>query len=285
MIGTWNYPVRIEFGPGSISKLGAAATELGMKRPLFVTDPGLAKLDIAANARQVVRDSGLTTTLFCDIQRNPTGDDVARGKALFREAECDGVIAFGGGASLDVGKAIALIANQTLSLWAFDDTPSWSAGEPDKIVPCIGVPTTAGTGSEVGRASVIVDSVAQTKRIIFHPDMVPNRVIADPELTVGLPPRMTAAVGMDALSHNIEALLSPTFHPMGDGIALQGIRLVFSNLRRAVEDGSDIEARANMMAASTMGAVAFQKGLGVMHALAHPSALCTICITDCSTPS
>jgi len=254
-----------------VAELPEAAAELGIQRPLFVTDPVLAELDVCRGALEVLARAEVPTTTFSNICRNPTGDDVSAGVQALEENGCDGVIAFGGGAALDVAKAVALMAGQSRPLWDFEDVgDNWTRVDPAGMVPCVAVPTTSGTGSEVGRAAVIVEMATHTKRIVFHPGMLPGRVIADPELTVGLPAGVTAAVGMDALSHNLEALCAPGWHPLADGIAVEGIRLVEQGLERAYADGRDLRARGWMMAASTMGATAFQKGLGAMHALAHP---------------
>jgi len=271
MIGNWNYPTPIRFGAGRIAELPDACRELGMKRPLLVTDPGLAALPIVSEALQINDAADLPTALFSAVTANPTGADVTAGLSVFRSEGCDGVIAFGGGSALDVGKAVGLMAHQTRPLWDFEDIGDyWTRVDTDAMAPVVAVPTTSGTGSEVGRCSVIVDTETHTKKIIFHPGMLPGRVVADPGLTVGLPAHITAAVGMDALSHNLEALCAPGFHPMAAGIAVEGIRLIANSLRRAVADGTDIDARSEMMVASTMGATAFQRGLGAMHALSHP---------------
>ena len=274
MRGNWNYPTPIRFGAGRISELPDACRAMGMNSPLLVTDPGLAKLDIVARALEINRLGGLPTGLFAQVSANPVGADVDAGVAAYVAGGHDGVIAFGGGAALDVGKAVALMVGQTRPLWDFEDVADWyTRVNVAGMAPVVAVPTTSGTGSEVGRASVIVDDASgplPVKKIIFHPRMLPGLVIADPELTVGLPAHITAAVGMDALSHNLEAYLSPVFHPLAEGVSIEGIRLVDRYLARAVADGADIEARAGMLAASTMGAAAFQKGLGAMHALSHP---------------
>ncbi|MCV6604311.1 MAG: iron-containing alcohol dehydrogenase [Porticoccaceae bacterium] len=267
----WNYPNSIRAGAGRIDELASACTTLGVQSPLLVTDPGLASLPMIADAMTLCQAAGLGVALFSDIAGNPTGGHVEAGVNAFRDGNHDGVIAFGGGSALDAGKAIALMSGQQRPLWDFEDVgDNWTRVNPQGVVPVVAVPTTAGTGSEVGRASVITDADQHVKKIIFHPAMLPGQVILDPQLTVGLPPHITAATGMDALSHNLEALCAPGFHPMADGIALEGIRLVRDYLPRAVADGNDLEARLNMLTASTMGATAFQKGLGGMHALAHP---------------
>jgi len=269
--GNWSYPTQIIFGPGQISKLAQACKSLGMTRPLLVTDPGLAALPMVRDAIAANEAAGLPTGLFSDVKPNPVGKNVTDGVAVYKAGDHDGVIAFGGGSGLDAAKAIALMAGQTRPLWDFEDVgANWQRADPDGIAPIVAVPTTAGTGSEVGRASVIVQEDTHTKKIIFHPKMLPGVVISDPELTLGLPPHITAATGMDALAHNLEAYCAPGYHPMADGIAVEGTRLVKEFLPRAVAEGSDIEARANMMAAASMGATAFQKGLGAIHSLSHP---------------
>ena len=269
--GNWNYPTAVQFGAGRIIELPDACVSLGIRKPLLVTDPGLASLPMVQSVLDTLRARGLEPVLFGEAQPNPEGENVALGLSWFKSHQCDGVIPFGGGSALDVGKTIALMAGQTRELWDFIDVgDNWTRVDPNGIAPMVAVPTTAGTGSEVGRASVIIRESTRTKCIIFHPRMLPERVICDPLLTVGLPPKLTAAVGMDALSHNLEAYCAPGYHPLADGIAAEGIRLVAEHLETVVSDGQNIEARAGMMSASLMGATAFQKGLGAMHALAHP---------------
>ena len=269
--GNWNYPTAIRFGAGRIAELPQACREMGMKRPLLVTDPGLAALPMIADALDHCRAEGLGSELFADVQGNPVEANVVAGVAAFREGGHDGVIAFGGGSALDVGKAVGLMIGQIRPIWDFEDREDWyTRVNVDGMAPVVAVPTTSGTGSEVGRSSVITDERDHTKKIIFHPRMLPSLVIADPELTLGLPPHITAAVGMDALSHNIEAFCSPFYHPMAQGIALEGMRLIKEWLPAACSEGDNVTARAHMMVASTMGAAAFQKGLGAMHALSHP---------------
>jgi alcohol dehydrogenase class IV len=269
--GNWNYPTSIRFGAGRIAELPEACTSLGMRRPLLVTDPALARLPMVADAVQSCREAGLHCEVFAELQANPVEVNVTAGVDAFRRGAHDGVIAFGGGSALDTAKAIALMVGQTRPLWDFEDREDWyTRVDTARMAPVVAVPTTAGTGSEVGRASVITDTRDHTKKIIFHPRMLPALVILDPELTVGLPPKITAAVGMDALSHNLEAYCAPGFHPLADGIAVEGMRLVKEYLPRAVANGADLEARANMLVASSMGATAFQKGLGAMHSLSHP---------------
>ncbi len=269
--GNWNYPTPIRFGPGRISELPEACRELGMQRPLLVTDSALAALPMVTRAVEHCREAGLACGLYSEVQGNPVAANVDGGVAAYRSGEHDGVIAFGGGSGLDAAKAIALMVGQSRPIWDFEDRADWwTRANAEAIAPIIAVPTTSGTGSEVGRASVITDLTDHTKKIIFHPRMLPGLVILDAELTAGLPAPLTAAVGMDALSHNLEAYCSPVYHPMAHGIALEGMRLIGDWLPRAVADGTDLEARAHMQVASTMGATAFQKGLGAMHSLSHP---------------
>ena len=271
LIGNWNYPTAIRFGAGRIKELPKACREMGMVRPLLVTDPGLAGLPMIKHAVDGCCAAGLGCKLFADVQGNPVEANVTGGVAAFHDGDHDGVIAFGGGSALDVGKAVALMVGQSRPMWDFEDREDFfTRVNVDGMAPVVAVPTTSGTGSEVGCASVITDGRDHTKKIIFHPSMLPGLVIADPELTLGLPPDMTAAVGMDALSHNLEAYCSPFYHPMAQGLALEGMRLIKVWLPTACRQGSDVTARAHMMAASTMGAAAFQKGLGAMHAMSHP---------------
>lgn len=270
LIGDWNYPNSIRAGVGRIKELADACQNLNIQAPLLVTDPGLANLPMIEQAMKQCQNAGLNCGLFSNLQGNPTGQNVTDGVTAYNAGKHDSVIAFGGGSSLDTGKAIALMVGQNADLWDFEDVgDNWTRANAAAIVPIIAIPTTAGTGSEVGRASVITDEHHQVKRIIFHPQMLPSIVILDAELTTGLPPHITASTGMDALSHNLEAFCAPSYHPMADGIALEGIRLVKDYLPRAFINGQDMEARSQMLVASTMGATAFQKGLGAMHALAH----------------
>jgi hypothetical protein len=267
----WNYPTAVRTGAGRIAELAGACRELGMSSPLLVTDPGLAGLPMVKDAVEDCEEQGLGISVFSDIKPNPTGENVEAGVEYYRSGGHDGVIAFGGGSGLDAGKAVALMAGQSRPLWDFEDVgDNWLRADAGAIAPIVALPTTAGTGSEVGRASVITDVANHVKKIIFHPKMLPQIVILDPELTFGLPPMITAATGMDALSHNLEAYSSPLYHPMAEGIAVQGIFLVREHLKTAVENGADLEARTQMLVASCMGATAFQRGLGAMHALAHP---------------
>ena len=269
--GNWNYPTSIKFGAGRIVELPEHCRSLGMKRPLLVTDAGLAALPMVANAAQLCRDAGLGCEVFSDVQPNPVESNVTAGVAAFRAGGHDGVIAFGGGSALDAAKAIALMVGQTRPIWDFEDREDWfTRVNVAGMAPVVAVPTTSGTGSEVGRASVLTDLRDHMKKIIFHPKMLPAIVLEDPELTVGLPAHITAAVGMDALSHSLEAYCAPGYHPMAEGIAVEGMRLIKDWLPRAVSNGSDLEARSHMLIASSMGATAFQKGLGAMHSLSHP---------------
>ena len=261
----------MRFGAGRIKELPEACRSLGMQRPLLITDPALAALPMVQDTLEICRAAGLPCGLFSDVQGNPVEANVSAGVQAFKDGGHDGVIAFGGGSGLDAAKAVALMVGQTRPIWDFEDREDWwTRINPDGMAPVVAVPTTAGTGSEVGRASVITDERDHTKKIIFHPKMLPAIVIADPELTLGLPAHITAATGMDALSHNLEAFCSPLFHPMAEGIAVEGMRLIKDWLPLAVADGSHLTARANMLVASSMGATAFQKGLGAMHSLSHP---------------
>ncbi len=267
----WSYPTRVLFGPGRISELAAACAEAGIKRPLLVTDRGLRDLGITRRALDLLEEAGLGRAIFSDVDPNPTDRNMEDGLRAFREGGHDGVVAFGGGSGLDLGKMVAFMSAQTRPVWDFEDIGDWwTRANSDGIAPIVAVPTTAGTGSEVGRASVITNSQSHVKKIIFHPKVLPRVTISDPELTVDLPPAITAGTGMDAFAHCLEAYCAEFFHPMSQGIALEGMRLVNEYLPRAYRDGHDIEARANMMAAASMGAVAFQKGLGAIHSLSHP---------------
>jgi alcohol dehydrogenase class IV len=266
----WNYPTSIRFGPGRIKELAEACSEIGISKPLLVTDPGIAKLPILEQALTATAGGGMPAEVFSAVDANPVGENVDAGVEAYRGGGHDGVIAMGGGSALDAAKAIALMAGQNRPLWDFEDVgDNWTRVRAEGMAPVVAVPTTSGTGSEVGRASVITQTATATKKIIFHPGMLPSRVICDPALTIGLPAHITAAVGMDALSHNLEAFCAPSNHPLADGIALEGMRLVHGYLEQAVHTPSDIRARSAMMSASLMGATAFQKGLGAMHSMAH----------------
>jgi len=272
LTGNWGYPTSIRFGAGRIRELPEACRELGIARPLLVADPVLAALPMVAEAVATCEEAGLRCSVFADVRGNPVEANVQDGVAALRDGDHDGVIAFGGGSALDAGKAVALMVGQSRPIWDFEDREDWwTRVEEAGMVPVVAVPTTSGTGSETGRASAITDTRGDhVKRIIFHPAMMPGRVILDPELTVGLPAPLTAAVGMDALSHCLEAFSSPVFHPLAQGIALEGMRLVHGALPAAVADGADLAARARMQVAASMGSTAFQKGLGAMHSLSHP---------------
>lgn len=267
----WSYPTAIRFGAGRIAELPDACADAGISKPLLVTDRGLADLLITARALDSLEAAGLGRALFADVDPNPNEINLAAGIDAFRAGGHDGVIAFGGGSGLDLGKMVAFMSGQTRPVWDFEDVGDWwTRADASAIAPNVAVPTTAGTGSEVGRASVITNSATHEKKIIFHPKVLPSVVIADAELTVGMPPAITAGTGMDAFAHCLEAYCSPFYHPMSQGIALEGMRLVKAYLPRAYNAPDDLEARAHMMSAAMMGATAFQKGLGAIHALSHP---------------
>ena len=267
----WSYPTAVRFGPGRIAELPDSLAAARISKPLFVTDPGLVDLPIVATALGILTRAKVPFAVFSKVDGNPTLKNLEDGIAAYKAGGHDGVIAFGGGSGMDVGKLIAFMSGQTRPVFDFEDREDWwTRANADGIAPIVAVPTTAGTGSEVGRAAVVTDPSDHTKKIIFHPLMLPKVVIADPELTIGLPPAITAWTGMDALSHCLESYCSPFFHPLGEGIALEGMRLVKEWLPVAVADGRNINARAFMLAASSMGAVAFQKGLGAMHSMSHP---------------
>jgi len=264
----WNYPTTMWVGENRIKDISLACKTLNIKRPLLVTDSDLANSEIV---KKTLEHLNIGVEIYSNVKGNPTGTNVIEGVNFYKKKNCDGVIAFGGGSGLDVGKAIAFMSGQTLSIWEFEDIgDNWKKANSDNIAPIIAVPTTAGTGSETGRASVILNEETGVKKIIFHPKFLPSIVILDPMLTVGLPPKITAATGMDALAHNLEAYCAPGFHPMADGIALEGIKLIKDWLLEAVSNGSNVEARMNMLTAASMGSTAFQKGLGAIHSLSHP---------------
>lgn len=271
LTANWSYPTSIRFGAGRISELGEACKAAGISRPLLVTDPGIAPLPITARAVEVVREAGFEVAVFSDVQPNPTAANVEAGLHVLRDGGHDGVIAFGGGSGLDASKTVAFMKGQTRPMWDFEDIGDWwTRADPDGIAPVVAVPTTAGTGSEVGRASVITNEETETKKVIFHPKMLPVEVICDAELTVDLPAHITAGTGMDAFAHCLEAYCAPSYHPMSEGIAVEGLRLVKEFLPKAFKDGHDLEARGHMLSAAAMGATAFQKGLGAIHSLSHP---------------
>ena len=267
----WNYPTSVWFGAGRIAELPDAVKAAGSARPLVVTDPNLARLPMLADALSSLRAAGVSAALFNDIRPNPVEANVTAGVAAFRAGGHDGVVALGGGSALDAGKLVAFMTAQSRPVWDFEDVGDWwTRANAEGIAPIVAVPTTAGTGSEVGRAAVVTDEATQTKKVIFHPRMMPRIALCDPRLTAGMPPAITAGTGMDALAHSLEAYCGSFYHPLADGIAAEGVRLVKENLARAVKDGGDLDARAQMMAAAAMGATAFQKGLGAIHALSHP---------------
>jgi len=267
----WNYPTTMWVGENRINDISLACLTLNIKKPLLVTDNNLANSKIVKKTLDNLTNQNIKAEIYSNVKGNPTGTNVSEGVIYYKDKNCDGVIAFGGGSGLDVGKAIAFMSGQKLSIWDFEDVgDNWTKANSDKIAPIIAVPTTAGTGSETGRASVILNEDTGVKNIIFHPKFLPSIVILDPLLTVGLPPKITAATGMDALAHNLEAYCAPSFHPMADGIALEGMKLIKKSLIEAVKNGSNIEARMNMLTAASMGSTAFQKGLGAIHSLSHP---------------
>jgi alcohol dehydrogenase class IV len=271
LTANWSYPTTIRFGSGRISEIADACANAGIKKPLLVTDRGLASMEITTNTLDLLEAAGLGRAIFAEVDPNPNEKNAEAGVRAFKDGGHDGVIAFGGGSGLDLGKLVAFLAGQTRPLWDFEDVDDWwTRADSDAIAPIVAVPTTAGTGSEVGRASVITNSVSEEKKIIFHPKILPTVVICDPELTVGMPRTITAGTGLDAFAHCVEAFCSPHYHPMSQGIALEGMRLVKEYLPRAYADGTDTAARAHMMSAAAMGATAFQKGLGAIHALSHP---------------
>ena len=267
----WNYPTTMWVGENRIKDLAIACKSLSISKPLIVTDNGLAKSKIILNSLNLLKDNNFSVELFSNFVGNPTGTNVNEGVKFYKKNKCNGIIAIGGGSGLDVGKAIAFMSGQTLPIWEFEDVgDNWTKANSDKIAPIIAVPTTAGTGSETGRASVILNEETEVKNIIFHPKFLPSIVILDPVLTLSLPANITATTGMDALAHNLEAYCAPGFHPMADGISLEGMRLINKWLLEEVNDGSNLEARMNMLTAASMGSTAFQKGLGAIHSLSHP---------------
>ncbi|EEE46257.2 iron-containing alcohol dehydrogenase [Roseibium alexandrii] len=271
LTANWSYPTAMRFGAGRISEIADACKASGISKPLLVTDKGLASMDITTKTLDLLDAAGLGRGLFSEVDPNPTDLNAGEGVKVYQEGGYDGVVAFGGGSGLDLAKVIAFMAGQTRPLWDFEDIGDWwTRANADAIAPIVAVPTTAGTGSEVGRASIITKVDTAEKKIIFHPKMLPSVVICDPELTVGMPKFLTAGTGLDAFAHCVEAYSSPHYHPMSQGIALEGMRLVVDYLPRAYADGTDLEARGHMMSAAAMGATAFQKGLGAIHALSHP---------------
>ena len=267
----WNYPTTIWLGENRIQELNIACQNLNIKRPLFVTDKDLFELNIVKDVLKNLSKTYKDINFFSNFTGNPTGDNVEEGVKTYNSNNCDGVIAFGGGSGIDVGKAIAFMCGQTRPIWDFEDIGDyWTRADHNKISPIIAVPTTAGTGSETGRASAIINKKTGIKKIIFHPKILPSIVILDPVLTLDLSPRLTAATGMDALAHNLEAFCAPGYHPMADGIALEGMRLIKKSLKTAFKNGKDLDARSDLLTAASMGSTAFQKGLGAIHSLSHP---------------
>ena len=267
----WNYPTTLWVGENRVKDLHTACKNLNINNPLFVTDKDLINLPFVKNVISDLNSYFKNLTIFSDFSGNPIGENVDEGTNIYKKNNCDGVIAFGGGSGLDVGKAIAFMAGQTRPIWDFEDIGDyWKRADEKNIAPIIAVPTTAGTGSETGRASAIINKETGVKKIIFHPKFLPSIVILDPVLTIDLSPRLTAATGMDALAHNLEAFCAPGFHPMADGIAIEGIKLIKKSLLIAVNDGNNLEARLDLLAAASMGSTAFQKGLGAIHSLSHP---------------
>ena len=267
----WNYPTSVWVGENRIKDLPEACKNLSISKPLFVTDKDLINLNMTKKIILEVKKKFSTLAIFSNFSGNPIGENVEEGVLEFEKNKCDGVIAFGGGSGLDVGKAIAFMSGQSRPIWDFEDIGDyWKRADENNIAPIIAVPTTAGTGSETGRASAIIDKDNGVKKIIFHPKLLPSIVILDPVLTVDLSPRLTAATGMDALAHNLEAFCAPGFHPMADGIAIEGMKLIKKSLLTAIKDGKDLNARADLLAAASMGSTAFQKGLGAIHSLSHP---------------
>ena len=267
----WNYPTSVWVGENRIKDLSEACKNLDISSPLFVTDKDLINLDMTKNVILDVKKKFSTFAIFSNFSGNPIGENVEEGVSVFKKNKCDGVIAFGGGSGLDVGKAIAFMSGQSRPIWDFEDVGDyWKRANEKKIAPIIAVPTTAGTGSETGRASAIINKKTGVKKIIFHPKFLPSIVILDPVLTVDLSPRLTAATGMDALAHNLEAFCAPGFHPMADGIAIEGMKLIRKSLLIAANNGNDLNARLDLLTAASMGSTAFQKGLGAIHSLSHP---------------
>ncbi len=267
----WNFPTSIKFGPDKINEIGEACRSIKSKNPLIVTDKNLRNLKITNNLILLLQKLNIQYSIFSEVDPNPNDENLNEGIEIFKKGQHDGIIAFGGGSALDLGKLIAFMANQSLSVWEFEDIGElWKKADENAIYPIIAIPTTAGTGSEVGRASVLTDRKKNIKKVIFHPRILPQQVICDPLLTLEMPKKITAGTGMDALAHCLEAYCSPTYHPMASGIAIEGIKLVKDNLIKAYIEGENVDARANMMSAALMGATSFQKGLGGIHALSHP---------------
>jgi len=271
MTFNWNYPTTVWVGENRIKDLTQACIVLKINKPLLVTDKDLVNLAMIKNVTSEIKKNFNELNIFSNFSGNPVGENVEEGVDEFKKNNCDGVIAIGGGSALDVGKAIAFMSGQTRPIWDFEDIGDyWKRADEKNIAPIIAAPTTAGTGSETGRASAIINKVSGVKKIIFHPKFLPSIVILDPVLTVDLSPRLTAATGMDALAHNLEAFCAPGFHPMADGIAIEGMKLIKKSLLKVFKNGKDLKARADLLAAASMGSTAFQKGLGAIHSLSHP---------------
>ena len=271
MKSNWNYPTTVWVGENRIDDLSLACKNLKINKPLFVTDKDLIGLSMTKNVISNLKKSFQKLSIFSNFAGNPISENVEEGVSEFKNNNCDGVIAFGGGSGLDVGKSIAFMSGQSRPIWDFEDIGDyWKRADEKNIAPIIAAPTTAGTGSETGRASAIINKKTGVKKIIFHPKLLPSIVILDPVLTIDLSPRLTAATGMDALAHNFEAFCAPGFHPMADGIAIEGMKLIKKSLVKAVNNGKDLNARADLLAAASMGSTAFQKGLGAIHSLSHP---------------
>ena len=271
LIANWNFPTNIKIGPRSLKEIGQSCIDLKISKPLIVTDKNLQNNEIIQNLKNELTNSNFSLNVFSEVDTNPNDGNLKEGLKKVRSGNFDGIIAFGGGSALDLGKLLAFMAVQELPVWEFEDlSDNWKKANNKGILPIIAIPTTAGTGSEVGRAGVLTDNLKKVKKVIFHPEMLPKRVICDPNLTLKLPKNLTAGTGMDAFAHCLEAYCSPGYHPMADGIALSGMKLVKENLLKAYESGENIEVRTNMLGAALMGATAFQKGLGAIHALSHP---------------
>ncbi|MDC0167994.1 iron-containing alcohol dehydrogenase [bacterium] len=271
MKSNWNYPTTVWVGENRIKDLSLACKNLKIKKPFFVTDKNLINLKMVKNITSEMKKNFSKLKIFSNFSGNPTGENVDDGVNEFKNSSCDGVIAFGGGSGIDVGKAIAFMSGQSRPIWDFEDIGDyWKRADEKNIVPIIAIPTTAGTGSETGRASAIINKETRVKKIIFHPKILPSIVILDPVLTIDLSPRLTAATGMDALAHNLEAFCAKGFHPMADGIAIEGIKLIKKSLLKAFQNGKDLKARLDLLVAASMGSTAFQKGLGAIHSLSHP---------------
>ena len=274
-ITRFSFPTTIQFGPGASRLCGPHLKEMGFERPLVVTDKGLAALPLLAQFTATLADAGLAASVYAGVFCNPTGSQVMNGAAAYKAHGADCVVGIGGGAALDVAKIVGLLATREGDVmeYVWDHPRVRPIG--DKLPYFVALPTTSGTGSEVGRSSVISEEATHVKRVVFSAQILAKVVFADPELTLGLPPAVTAATGMDALTHNVESYLSPAYHPLCDGIALEGVRIAARSLATAVREPGNIDARADMMMSSMMGAIAFQKDLGAVHSCAH--ALGTVC--------